>query len=138
MAKTPWSFGRSECNRVKLTSIWSCFVFSNMISTSLMMNIPRIANSFFKSQSIQKGANRIVCLVGLKLNGYCTFQGVTTLSFPFFAPLMIVGPCQSCKKSLTRNFKDCLPYLFHSFRNKYFNKVSLGNILYFQNKLYKF
>ena len=34
--------------------------------------------------------------------------------------------------------KDCLPYLFHSFRNKYFNKILLGNMLYFQNKLYKF
>ena len=31
--------------------------------------------------------------------------------------------------------KDGLPYLFHSFRNKYFNKISLGNMLYFQNKL---
>ena len=29
-------------------------------------------------------------------------------------------------------FKDCLPYLFHSFRNKYFNKISLGNMLYSQ------
>ena len=35
-------------------------------------------------------------------------------------------------------FKDCLPYLFHSFRNKYFNKISLDNMLYFQNELYKF
>ena len=35
-------------------------------------------------------------------------------------------------------FKDCLPYLFHRFRNKYFNKISLDNMLYFQNKLYKF
>ena len=34
-----------------------------------------------------------------------------------------------------RKFKDGLPYLFHSFRNKYFNKSSLGNMLYFQNKL---
>ena len=31
--------------------------------------------------------------------------------------------------------KDGLPYLFHSFRNKYFNKISLGNLLYLQNKL---
>ena len=31
--------------------------------------------------------------------------------------------------------KDGLPYLFHSFRNKYFNKISLGNMLYFLNKL---
>ena len=31
--------------------------------------------------------------------------------------------------------KDGLPYLFHSFRNKYFDKISLGNLLYFQNKL---
>ena len=31
--------------------------------------------------------------------------------------------------------KDGLPYLFHSFRNKYFNKILLGNMLYFQNKL---
>ena len=34
--------------------------------------------------------------------------------------------------------KDCLPYLFPGFRNKYFNKISLDNMLYFQNKLYKF
>ena len=34
--------------------------------------------------------------------------------------------------------KDCLPYLFHSFRNKCFNKILLGNILYVQNKLYRF
>ena len=31
--------------------------------------------------------------------------------------------------------KDGRPYLFHSFRNKYFNKISLGNMLYFENKL---
>ena len=36
---------------------------------------------------------------------------------------------------LTSKFKDGLPYLFQSFRNKYFNKISLGNMLYFQNKL---
>ena len=29
-------------------------------------------------------------------------------------------------------------YLFHGFRNKYFNKISLDNMLYFENKLYKF
>ena len=32
-------------------------------------------------------------------------------------------------------FKDGLPYLFYSFRNKYFNKISLGYMLYYQNKL---
>ena len=31
--------------------------------------------------------------------------------------------------------KDGLSYLFHSSRNKYFNKISLGNMLYFQNNL---
>ena len=42
-------------------------------------------------------------------------------------------------ESLTNNFvKDCLPYLFHGFRNKYCNKISLDNMLYFQNELYKF
>ena len=34
-----------------------------------------------------------------------------------------------------RLLKDGRPFLFHSFRNKYFNKISLGNMLYFQNKL---
>ena len=34
--------------------------------------------------------------------------------------------------------KDCLPYLFHGFINKYFYKISLDNMLYLQNKLYKF
>ena len=37
-----------------------------------------------------------------------------------------------------RTVKDSLPYLFHSFRNKYFNKISLANMLYFQNNLYKY
>ena len=34
--------------------------------------------------------------------------------------------------------KDCLRYLFLGFRNKYFNKISLENLLYFQKILYKF
>ena len=34
--------------------------------------------------------------------------------------------------------KDCLPHIFHVFRNKDFNKISLYNMLYFHNKLYKF
>ena len=29
--------------------------------------------------------------------------------------------------------KDNLPHLFHDFRNKYFNKISLDNMLYFHN-----
>ena len=39
---------------------------------------------------------------------------------------------------LLKDIKDCVPYLFHGFRNKCFNKISLDNMLYFQNKLYKF
>ena len=35
-------------------------------------------------------------------------------------------------------FKDCLPCLFHGFRNKHFNKISLDSMLYFHNELYKF
>ena len=31
------------------------------------------------------------------------------------------------------SFKDCLPHLFHGFRNKYFNKISLDNMLYFHD-----
>ena len=34
-------------------------------------------------------------------------------------------------KTFDVSFKDDRPYLFHSFRNKYFNKISLGNMLYF-------
>ena len=45
----------------------------------------------------------------------------------------IPGP--GCSKLTTSLVKDGLPYLFHSFKNKYFNKISLGNMLYFQNKL---
>ena len=33
--------------------------------------------------------------------------------------------------------KDCLPHLYHGFKNKYFNKISLDNILYFPKYLYK-
>ena len=29
------------------------------------------------------------------------------------------------------SFKDGLPYLFHGFRNRYCNKISLDNMLYF-------
>ena len=36
------------------------------------------------------------------------------------------------------HIKDGLPYLFHSFRNKYFYKTSLGSMLYFQNKFTSF
>ena len=37
--------------------------------------------------------------------------------------------CMKCKRKKSQRFpffKDGLPYLFHSFRNKYFNKISLG------------
>ena len=40
-----------------------------------------------------------------------------------------------CDESIWVEIKDGLSYLFYSFRNKYFNKISLGNMLYFQNKL---
>ena len=30
-------------------------------------------------------------------------------------------------------FKDWLPHLFHGFRDKYFNKISFDNMLYFHN-----
>ena len=44
------------------------------------------------------------------------------------------GRIQSFAKTSSL-LKDGLPYLFRSFRNKYFNKISLGNLLYFQNRL---
>ena len=48
----------------------------------------------------------------------------------------VVQSVVSKKSSLRGHFvKDGRPYLFHSFRNKYFNKISFGNMLYFQNKL---
>ena len=31
------------------------------------------------------------------------------------------------------SFKDWLPHLFHGFRNRQFNKISLDNMLYFHN-----
>ena len=31
------------------------------------------------------------------------------------------------------SIKDYLPHLFHDFRNKYFNKISLECMLYFHN-----
>ena len=76
-------------------------------------------------------------------------------SFPINIPLYIYtlkypnktflpGTAQGLIKNLwifhtfSKYNKDCLPYLFHGFRNKYFNNISLDNMLYFQNKLYKF
>ena len=41
-------------------------------------------------------------------------------------------------RSWSHLFKDCLPYLFHDFRNKYVTKISIDNMQYFQNELYKF
>ena len=43
-----------------------------------------------------------------------------------------------CTKRDNRVFKDGLPYLFHSFRNKCFYKISLGSMLYFENKFTSF
>ena len=55
-------------------------------------------------------------------------------SFPNQGPVVqsIVSLTSSLRGQIV---KDGRPYLFHSFRNKYFNKISLGNMLYFQNKL---
>ena len=71
-----------------------------------------------------------------------------TMSFSLLPPCLMGFTSSRKKYFLWSNFlsfsravrflKDCLPYLFHSFRNKYFNKISLGNMLYFQNILYKF
>ena len=35
-------------------------------------------------------------------------------------------------------FKDCLPHIFHGFRNRHFNQISLNNTVYFHNVLYMF
>ena len=55
--------------------------------------------------------------------------GVWVLLIAFFNHFIKV------RRGLGGQLKDGRPYLFHSFRNKYFNKISLGNMLYFQNKL---
>ena len=37
-------------------------------------------------------------------------------------------------ESISQGFiKDCLPHLFHGFRNRHFNKISLNYMLYFHN-----
>ena len=59
---------------------------------------------------------------------------IESVSEGFFPTLLYTEP----KRRKNISLKDGLPYLFHSFRNKYFNKISLGNLLYFQNKLQKF
>ena len=67
------------------------------------------------------------------------FDHIHTLQgFFFFGKKKYLEECmrdiflfEKCMKIV----KDGRPYLFHSFRNKYFNKISLGNMLYFQNKL---
>ena len=43
-----------------------------------------------------------------------------------------------CSLVLILTLKDSLPYLFHRFRNRRFNKISLDNVLYFHNKVYTF
>ena len=54
-----------------------------------------------------------------------------------FTPICFRHFCQ--KETITMSFsmlKDSLPHLFHGFRNKYFNKISLDNMLYFLNYMY--
>ena len=53
--------------------------------------------------------------------------------FFLMGPILKEKNCSLKSRFLT--FKDGRPYLFHSFRNKCFNKISFGNMLYFQNKL---
>ena len=40
--------------------------------------------------------------------------------------------------SFFTQLKDCLPYPFYGFRNKYFNNFSIDNRLYFHKCMYKF
>ena len=47
-----------------------------------------------------------------------------------------LGPKQPTNQ--LKHIKDGLPDLFHSFRNKYFYKIALGSMLYFQNKFTSF
>ena len=56
-------------------------------------------------------------------------DGMTDRCKPVYPPLFQSGGII---------IKDGLPYLFHSFRNKYFYKISLGSMLYFQNKFTSF
>ena len=49
-----------------------------------------------------------------------------------FHCIFIGKPC-ICLKPV--QLKTVSLIYFHSFRNKYFDKISLGNMLYFQNKL---
>ena len=46
---------------------------------------------------------------------------------------MCVQVWASSYKVFASVFKDCLPHLFHGFRNRHFNKISLDNILYCHN-----
>ena len=71
--------------------------------------------------------------------GFKSYSKLILLNVPGPAPINIPSffsknKCYTEPPKL-RSFKDGRPYLFHSFRNKYFNKISLGNMLYFQNKL---
>ena len=57
---------------------------------------------------------------------------------------MVLALCINCLyklsiyQSLFDSLKKHLPHLFHGFRNKYLNTISLDNMLYFHSKLYKF
>ena len=64
-------------------------------------------------------------------------SGIDTALFRHCTPAGMAGlrMYYSQKLFFSQNIKEGLPYLFHSFRNKYFYKISLGNMLYFQNKL---
>ena len=54
------------------------------------------------------------------------------------SPISVFVVTRDQMKSVLEILKDGLPYLFHSFRNKYFNKISLGTLLYFQKNCKSF
>ena len=60
---------------------------------------------------------------------YLHLQFKTTIGSTCIHVFASVGISSECLAS----FKDYLPHLFHGFRNKYFNKISLDNMLYFHS-----
>ena len=102
------------------------------------IELPNIGHTHGISKAYPRKANLYIHVVNsryLKMDVHLKSFNmlILTLRDPQFEATGV--KCKKDRHCARALFKDGLPYLFHSFRNKYFNKISLGNMLYFQNKL---
>ena len=138
-----YSINFDELFQIHVLDSLTLVFFSQIVSALTLLDRLRVSNSlypyiywtgvFYQIFTVVYFSGCFFCRIFIALNQYKQFIARLSLSARQFISLCIM--LDSYRKILTPLLKDGLPCLFHSFRNKYFNKISLGNMLYFQNKL---